>query len=227
MGACASKPKELKADTAATAPASAPEKEEVTAVSEAAKEVIKVVACEKHKEIVVDDTVDDNGNRRRSLSHLFKESEEGKDSGENDKISLELKQEPSGSVKAIDVSETPAPVVHDAYVKAESEKAIEVAPASGTETSKEKKTEDKLETETQKPKTPEKKTEARPAMEAPKPETIEGKKKEEEKPATEAPKPEKPDETKTEEEKLAAELQKYKTEEDKPATDTQKPETLA
>lgn len=82
MGACATKPKVLKEE-----PGKAPEpvKEEEVAAGAVPEEVVAVVEEEKKvvkreigvgdmvKEIVDDDKVDDQGSKRRSLSHLFKQ----------------------------------------------------------------------------------------------------------------------------------------------------------
>uniref|UniRef100_A0A5B6Z7Y8 Uncharacterized protein n=1 Tax=Davidia involucrata TaxID=16924 RepID=A0A5B6Z7Y8_DAVIN len=194
MGGCATKPKELKAEAADTpAPAPAPAvKEEVGTVSEATKEVVvEGEVVDKDKEIVQDDAVDEQGSRRRSLSHLFKEKE-GKDSTEIDKTALEpvKQEEQSATEKAIDVDETKPPeagkaktmveqtttpvvVVVDAPVKAETEKEIE--------------TRDTLaEKANEAAPTTEKASEAAPATETQKPETLaEEKKTVEEKPVAE------------------------------------------
>ncbi|XAR73222.1 hypothetical protein NMG60_11007125 [Bertholletia excelsa] len=75
MGGCATKPKVSKPD-AAEAPAPEPLKEEREAKDVVAEEVKKVegdIIVNKEKEIVDVDTVDEHGNKRRSLSNLFKE----------------------------------------------------------------------------------------------------------------------------------------------------------
>lgn len=77
MGGCASKPKGLKAETGeAPAPAPAPAKEELSSFSKIKdlEEEASVDASDgKDKEIIEDDKVDDQANKRRSLSLLFKE----------------------------------------------------------------------------------------------------------------------------------------------------------
>lgn len=122
MGGCATKPKVLKE-------ASAPEPAKEEKLGDAVKplkpqEDLTVKATEKidiakevedqggegdkSKEIVDDDKVDEQGNRRRSLSLLFKQNEEGKDStGDGNPAVEPLKQEePSVDKKPTDESET-------------------------------------------------------------------------------------------------------------------------
>lgn len=79
MGGCATKPKVLKGDEPEI-PAPAPSKEAVPEPKEAALAVAadgekKVEADEvaKDKDVIDDDAIDDQSNKRRSLSNLFQE----------------------------------------------------------------------------------------------------------------------------------------------------------
>ncbi|KAG8497244.1 hypothetical protein CXB51_008485 [Gossypium anomalum] len=83
MGGCATKPKVLKGDEPEI-PAPAPSKEAVPEPKEAALAVAadgekKVEADEvaKDKDVIDDDAIDDQSNKRRSLSNLFQEKEKG------------------------------------------------------------------------------------------------------------------------------------------------------
>lgn len=211
MGGCATKPKELKNE--APPPEPAPAKEEAGGTVSETKEVVvaeevktvegDTVFC-KHKEIVDDDdSLDDHPNKRRSLSNLFKENE-GKDSTESD---LAKQDEPSVNLKPTDIPETkphesgktetpveqmPRELVVEVPVGAKAEKAVEVAPTTGTLAEKtiespavlemkkpeEKKiVEVKPDAETQNPETPMEKivVEEKPATVTEKPEITEGK----------------------------------------------------
>ncbi|KAA8531004.1 hypothetical protein F0562_005706 [Nyssa sinensis] len=235
MGGCATKPKELKTEAAdAPAPALAPVvKEDIGTVSETTKEiVVEGEVVDKDKEIVQDETVDEQGSRRRSLSHLFKEKEEGKDSAEIDKTPLEpvKQEEPSVTEKAIDVCEikpseaekaentveqSTTPVVVDVPVKAETEKANEATPV----------------TETQKPETlaEEKKTvEEKPVAET---QTYDTDEKAIDVYKTKPPEAEKAEntvgQTTTPIVDVPVKVEKERANEAAPVTETQKPETLA
>lgn len=211
MGGCATKPKELKNE--APPPEPAPAKEEAGGTVSETKEVVvaeevktvegDTVFC-KHKEIVDDDdSLDDHPNKRRSLSNLFKENE-GKDSTESDPAKQD---EPSVNLKPTDIPETkphesgktetpveqmPRELVVEVPVGAKAEKAVEVAPTTGTLAEKtiespavlemkkpeEKKiVEVKPDAETQNPETPMEKivVEEKPATVTEKPEITEGK----------------------------------------------------
>lgn len=211
MGGCATKPKELKNE--APPPEPAPAKEEAGGTVSETKEVVvaeevktvegDTVFC-KHKEIVDDDdSLDDHPNKRRSLSNLFKENE-GKDSTESDPAKQD---EPSVNLKPTDIPETkphesgktetpveqmPRELVAEVPVGAKAEKAVEVAPTTGTLAEKtiespavlemkkpeEKKiVEVKPDAETQNPETPMEKivVEEKPATVTEKPEITEGK----------------------------------------------------
>lgn len=210
MGGCATKPKELKNE--APPPEPAPAKEEAGGTVSETKEVVvaeevtvegDTVFC-KHKEIVDDDdSLDDHPNKRRSLSNLFKENE-GKDSTESDPAKQD---EPSVNLKPTDIPETkphesgktetpveqmPRELVVEVPVGAKAEKAVEVAPTTGTLAKKtiespavlemkkpeEKKiVEVKPDAETQNPETPMEKivVEEKPATVTEKPEITEGK----------------------------------------------------
>ncbi|MFQ6663371.1 hypothetical protein Gotur_030923 [Gossypium turneri] len=83
MGGCATKPKVLKGDEPEI-PAPAPSKEAVPEPKEAALAVLadgekKVEPDEvaKDKDVIDDDAIDDQSNKRRSLSNLFQEKEKG------------------------------------------------------------------------------------------------------------------------------------------------------
>ncbi|XP_057495198.1 uncharacterized protein LOC130780277 [Actinidia eriantha] len=160
MGGCATKPKESKAEAAAeaSAPPPAPEKEEAAAVGGVGSEESKKVEGEgeavvdKDKVIVDDDTVDEHGSKRQSLSHLFKENE-GKDSTEHDSTQSDpvKQEEPPLNQNPIDVSgkkthesgktetsieQTPRDVL-EAPIEIKAEKEVEVATAAtGTLTDK-------------------------------------------------------------------------------------------
>lgn len=211
MGGCATKPKELKNE--APPPEPAPAKEEASGTVSETKEVVvseevktvegDAVFC-KHKEIVDDDdSLDDHPNKRRSLSNLFKENE-GKDSTESDPAKQD---EPSVNLKPTDIPETkphesgktetpveqmPREFVVEVPVGAKAEKAVEVAPTTGTlaektiespEVLEMKKPEEKKivevkpDAETQNPETPMEKivVEEKPATVTEKPEITEGK----------------------------------------------------
>lgn len=148
MGGCATKLKGVKADAGdLPAPEPAPPaKEEAGVVSETKKEVVEVVEEEKKvvvqegevkeregdkdREIHDDDKVDDQGSKRRSLSLLFKENEEGDDSNkEEDKAPSEVtKQEQESLIeKATEEYEKKLPEVE------KSETAVEEALVSSTE----------------------------------------------------------------------------------------------
>ncbi|GMP25473.1 hypothetical protein CsSME_00002325 [Camellia sinensis var. sinensis] len=181
MGGCATKPKELKNE--APPPEPAPAKEEAGGTVSETKEVVvaeevktvegDTVFC-KHKEIVDDDdSLDDHPNKRRSLSNLFKENE-GKDSTESDPAKQD---EPS----------MPRELVVEVPVGAKAEKAVEVAPTTGTLA--EKAIESPAVLEMKKPE--EKKiVEVKPDAETQNPETPMEKIVVEEKPATVTEKPE-------------------------------------
>ncbi|KAL7254666.1 hypothetical protein ACSBR1_008923 [Camellia fascicularis] len=211
MGGCATKPKELKNE--ASPPEPAPAKEEAGGTVSETKEVVvaeevktvegDTVFC-KHKEIVDDDdSLDDHPNKRRSLSNLFKENK-GKDSTESDPAKQD---EPLVNLKPTDIPETkphesgktetpveqmPRELVVEVPVGAKAEKAVEVAPTTGTLAEKtiespavlemkkpeEKKiVEVKPDAETQNPETPMEKIviEEKPATATEKPEITEGK----------------------------------------------------
>ncbi|XP_019177494.1 PREDICTED: retinitis pigmentosa 1-like 1 protein isoform X2 [Ipomoea nil] len=138
MGGCATKPKVLK-DGAAGAPMPEAQKEEsaaedLTAVKEGAA------------------GADDEANKRRSLSNLFKESEEksledGKDETYETKQATDLSAPNSKETEKPKCAEeqTPAPVVVDAPAKTEAQKTQEVASTAEVpklETSCEEKIED-------------------------------------------------------------------------------------
>ncbi|CAL5364890.1 unnamed protein product [Camellia sinensis] len=206
MGGCATKPKELKNE--APPPEPAPAKEEAGGTVSETKEVVvaeevktvegDTVFC-KHKEIVDDDdSLDDHPNKRRSLSNLFKENE-GKDSTESDPAKQD---EPSVNLKPTDIPETkphesgktetpveqmPRELVVEVPVGAKAEKAVEVAPNTGTLA--EKAIESPAVLEMKKPE--EKKiVEVKPDAETQNPETPMEKIVVEEKPATLTEKPE-------------------------------------
>ncbi|GMP25474.1 hypothetical protein CsSME_00002325 [Camellia sinensis var. sinensis] len=206
MGGCATKPKELKNE--APPPEPAPAKEEAGGTVSETKEVVvaeevktvegDTVFC-KHKEIVDDDdSLDDHPNKRRSLSNLFKENE-GKDSTESDPAKQD---EPSVNLKPTDIPETkphesgktetpveqmPRELVVEVPVGAKAEKAVEVAPTTGTLA--EKAIESPAVLEMKKPE--EKKiVEVKPDAETQNPETPMEKIVVEEKPATVTEKPE-------------------------------------
>ncbi|KAI8030271.1 hypothetical protein LOK49_LG01G02016 [Camellia lanceoleosa] len=206
MGGCATKPKELKNE--APPPEPAPAKEEAGGTVSETKEVVvaeevktvegDTVFC-KHKEIVDDDdSLDDHPNKRRSLSNLFKENE-GKDSTESDPAKQD---EPSVNLKPTDIPETkphesgktetpveqmPRELVVEVPVGAKAEKAVEVAPTTGTLA--EKAIESPAVLEMKKPE--EKKiAEVKPDAETQNPETTMEKIVVEEKPATVTEKPE-------------------------------------
>ncbi|KAF5960371.1 hypothetical protein HYC85_001580 [Camellia sinensis] len=206
MGGCATKPKELKNE--APPPEPAPAKEEAGGTVSETKEVVvaeevktvegDTVFC-KHKEIVDDDdSLDDHPNKRRSLSNLFKENE-GKDSTESDPAKQD---EPSVNLKPTDIPETkphesgktetpveqmPRELVVEVPVGAKAEKAVEVAPTTGTLA--EKAIESPAVLEMKKPE--EKKiVEVKPDAETQNPETLMEKIVVEEKPATVTEKPE-------------------------------------
>lgn len=206
MGGCATKPKELKNE--APPPEPAPAKEEAGGTVTETKEVVvseevktvegDTVFC-KHKEIVDDDdSLDDHPNKRRSLSNLFKENE-GKDSTESDPAKQD---EPSVNLKPTDIPETkphesgktetpveqmPRELVVEVPVGAKAEKAVEVAPTTGTLAKKTIESPAVLEMK----KPAEKKiVEVKPDAETQNPETLMEKIVVEEKPATVTEKPE-------------------------------------
>lgn len=206
MGGCATKPKELKNE--APPPEPAPAKEEAGGTVSETKEVVvaeevktvegDTVFC-KHKEIVDDDdSLDDHPNKRRSLSNLFKENE-GKDSTEPDPAKQD---EPSVNLKPTDIPETkphesgktetpveqmPRELVVEVPVGAKAEKAVEVAPTTGTLAEKTIESPEVLEM-----KKPEehKIVKVKPDAETQNPETLMEKIVVEEKPATVTEKPE-------------------------------------
>lgn len=206
MGGCATKPKELKNE--APPPEPAPAKEEAGGTVSETKEVVvaeevktvegDTVFC-KHKEIVDDDdSLDDHPNKRRSLSNLFKENE-GKDSTESDPAKQD---EPSVNLKPTDIPETkphesgktetpveqmPRELVVEVPVGAKAEKAVEVAPTTGTLAEKTIESPEVLEM-----KKPEEKkiVEVKPDAETQNPETLMEKIVVEEKPTTVTEKPE-------------------------------------
>ncbi|OIT40339.1 PREDICTED: serine/threonine-protein phosphatase 4 regulatory subunit 2-like [Nicotiana attenuata] len=201
MGACATKPKELKGE----APEAAPEN--VTAAEVAAKDVTVVAEVEVG--------ADDDAEKRRSLSNLFKQSEEVKGSEQ-------VKEEASEITLASEPSEAKPEEVEkvvDAPVRTETEKALEVIStieAPKAETSEQKKIEE-VKSETKTP--AEKKVEEiTVAVETPAEKKIEEvtvavetpaeKKMEEATAATEAQKSEVPVETKAEEKPVATEAPK-------------------
>lgn len=210
MGACATKPKDLKGEAPEAAPENVPAVEIAAkdAVEVAAKDVVVVAEEEVKKEIEGLDDEEDAA-RRRSLSNLFKENEKGKGS---EQVNEEASQITQASGPSEGKPEEVEKVV-DAPVTSEIEKALEVASitaeAPKVESSEEKKVEE-VKSEAKAPaekevklavETPaEKKVdEVKPAVE-----TTAEKKIEEAPAATDAPKSGAPMETKAEEEKPAA-----------------------
>ncbi|XP_009596734.1 major latex allergen Hev b 5-like isoform X1 [Nicotiana tomentosiformis] len=226
MGACATKPKELKGEAPEDVPENVTAAKDVTVVAEEVKKEVEVGA-------------DDDPEKRRSLSNLFKQNEEVK--------GLEqVKEEASEITQASEPSEAKPNEVEkvvDAPVTTETERALEVVStieAPKAETSEEKKIEEvksetktpvekKVEEVTVAAETPaEKKIEEAPAAtEAPKSEAPVEKKAEEKSVATEAPKSEAPVETKAEEKPVATEAPKSEAPvvtkaEEKPAAEAEK-----
>ncbi|XP_052188382.1 uncharacterized protein LOC127798809 [Diospyros lotus] len=150
MGGCATKPKANAGEV--PPPEQEPEPEPEKFAPRAAADVNEaVVVLDKAKEIVVeDDAVDEHGNRRRSLSNLFKENNEAMESTKLDKPTLDpvKQEEPSADQKFAEVSEALPHVNHEsgkietpvertvkeveAPVETNEEKAIEAASTAGT-----------------------------------------------------------------------------------------------
>lgn len=152
MGGCASKPKGLKAEIGeAPAPAPAPAKEELGSFSEI-KEVEEEASVDasdgKDKEIVEDDKFDDQANKRRSLSLLFKENETLNDKTretENAQPDPDvIKEEPTEKAKEesevenweISNEQIPTSVADAAPEKFETEKIIETKTVAEPEENK-------------------------------------------------------------------------------------------
>ncbi|KAE7998316.1 hypothetical protein FH972_002874 [Carpinus fangiana] len=117
MGGCATKPKVLKdapapEPTKEDKPSAAPEPPVVVVVGVTEGEKIDAKAVEesddKVKEIVDDDKLDDQDSKRRSLSILFKENEEGKGkTGDgNPAVEPPKQEEPPENIKPTYESET-------------------------------------------------------------------------------------------------------------------------
>ncbi|CAN4081117.1 unnamed protein product [Withania somnifera] len=144
MGACATKPKDLQGEAPEAAPENVPAEEIVAkdAAEIASKDVV-VVAEEEVKKEIEGLADEDDAARRRSLSNLFKENEEGKGSEQ-------VKEEGSQITLASGPSEAKPEEVEkavDVPVTSEIEKAPEVASITpeapkAVETSEEKKVEE-------------------------------------------------------------------------------------
>ncbi|PHT31928.1 hypothetical protein CQW23_28265 [Capsicum baccatum] len=219
MGACATKPKDLKGEAPEDAPENVPAAEVAASTKEAgeviSKDVVVVAEEEVKKEIEEGGGADDDdADRRRSLSNLFKENEEGKGSEQVKEEASQITQDSTPSEAKAEEAEK----VVDAPVTSGIEKALKVASITAesprVETSEEKKVE-KVKSET-KTLAEEKMEEVKLAVETPaekkveevKPavETLAEKKTEEAPAATHAPKPGAPLETEAEEKPAASKV---------------------